>query len=190
MRLDSPTKVKGTSRQPASSGRPSGPVHVPRRRRGVPLLGWIMVGVVTLLALLLYIGTRQYAPSPLNAPPPTWGPLTLAQVAVRASRAAGEVRPTGAVWVSTLRMDAVPYLTGRSSSNPEADFLVALRGHFHASGPVGVRLPGSLLQGNRLVLLVRGFDGHVTGLMITDRPLARLRGLGIVHPLSLGLGLL
>ncbi len=191
MGLESPAGSSGAvSSRRTLSGRAGGPVPVPRRRQGVPLVGWIVVGLVVAFSLVVYVATRQYPPSPLNAQPPSWGALTLTRIALNAARRAGDARPEGAVWVSTARMYAVPYLTGRASDDAEADFLVALQGRFHTPSASPVVLPGSLAHGTRLVLLVRGFDGHITGLMVTDRPLRHLRGLGLVHPLPLGLGVL
>jgi hypothetical protein len=167
----------------------SGPVRLPAEHQGgFGLLAWAVAGVVLVAAIVFYVATHLYGPSPAAAPPPAWGRLTLARVAMDASRAAGEPHPQGAVWVSTVRSVAVRYLSGAADDSAEADYLVVLQGRFRASPPSLV-LPGSLSRGTRLAVLVRGFDGRVTGLFVTDRRLADLRRLGIVHPLPLGLHL-
>lgn len=173
--------------QPDAAQSTSGPIRVPRTRpTGLALLGWVITAFVLLVAVLIYAGTHaNRGPAALQAAPPTWGTLTLSGIALRAARQAGDAHPTAALWVATARMRAVPYLTGRPDSNAEADFLVSMAGSFHAA-TVPAALPGSLSAGKRLVILVRGFDGRVTGRFITNRRLSTLRQLGIVHTLALG----
>lgn len=185
-----PRASQETARGLAPEGR-SGPVYVPRsvqpRRGGV--WGWALSGLILALGLAIYTAGHVHTPpSPVSAPVPRWGSLTLTRVALRAARRAGEPHPRHGRWVSTQWMDALPLLIGRSSGNAEADYLVTMLGHFH-EGPTPVTLPDSLSSGSRLVLLVRGFDGHVTGILISNRRFARITRLGVVHPLPLGLHL-
>lgn len=189
MAADTPTEpVPPAPPQAAPSAPTPGPMIVPGAGgRGVTgPLGWIVMGAVVLIALVIYVATRAAAPGvPSDAPAPTWGTLTLSRVALNAARADGEPHPTHGLWVATQRMYALPYLTGTASDSGEAEYVVAMQGRFHTAAHA---LPGSRRGGSHLFLLVRGFDGQVDGALVTDRGYD-LKQLGPVHPLWLGLHL-
>lgn len=165
-----------------------GPIRVPARLRGrSALVGWAVSLAVILLALVVYVFTRPPAPSSLHAaPPPTWGSLSLKQVALTEARAAGDPHPTAANWLFSHRDRVLQVLTGSPGASAQAEFVVFLTGSFRGNA-LRARLPGSQPAGHRLILLVSAFDGRVTGTLVTDQPLPGLTSLGIVHPLRLSL---
>ncbi len=163
----------------------SGPIPLPSssaQRRWRP---WLVTVAVVFCLLLLYAFTRPATVNQArNAAPPTWGRLTLAQVALRASGQAGETRPRDALWLRTQRSAALRVLTGTTSDNYEAEFLVALQGHFQLGPGTEDRLAGSLASGPNLIILVRAFDGVVDGRTVLSR-LPGIGVLGVERPLRL-----
>jgi hypothetical protein len=145
---------------------------------------------VVALALILYFVARplgQGTPSAARAP--SWGAVTLAQVAVRAAQADGETRPSGATWLPAQRSAAIAALglpaTAAGATPDEADFVVVMRGRFTQGRGAGA-LPGSEAQGGYLVAFVRGFDGKLHGSLIrAGDPAEALARIGLSHPLRL-----
>ena len=189
-----PVEEQDPGRKREGAGRP-GPLRVPGSRAAgiAQRIGWLLAGLVLLLAVVLFVASRA---GPQSAPPgppiasalPSWGPLTLAQVARSAAAAAGEPHPTNAFWLLTRRSLAVAYITGQPEASAEADYLVGMHGMFSLR-PGPTTLAGSRQVGSLMLVLVRGFDGRVVGRWVGNRNLTGLRSLGIPHTLSLGLGL-
>ena len=165
-----------------------GPITLPARLRGrSAVLGWIVSLLLVLLAVGVYVFTRPSTAPNWHAAPPTWGRLTLGGVALTAAQAAGDPRPTGASWMFIHRGDALAALTGASSGEAEADFLVSMAGHFR--GATGAdALAGSQPSGSHLIVLVRAFDGQVSGRLVTDATFAGLSQAGVINSLRLPRG--
>lgn len=163
----------------------SGPITLSDDMRRPPAgRGWLVAFGIVLLALIVYSISRPPAVGSLQAQrPPTWGHVTLVTIAKAEARAAGDPHPHNAEWLAAPRFRALPVLAGERSGSAEADFVVSLTGTFHA--PAAWRLlPGSKASGPFLTLLVRGFDGTVTGRTITTHA-PDLSRLGRTYPLRL-----
>jgi len=168
------------------AGARPGPIALPAGLRGKnKVLGWIVSAVVVALAVVVYFVSRPSSPLARSVAPPTWGSLTLAHVALVEAKAAGDPHPTHVTWLFTHRDQVLPVLSGTRTSAAEADYVVSMSGRFQALPGSGA-LPGSLPNGSRLILLVRAFDGTVTGWFLTDQVPSGLDQLGVVHTLSLG----
>ncbi len=165
----------------------SGPVDLPSEgRRPSSLRAWLISFGVLLLAVVIYGVSRPPSIGQLHTvPPPTWGHLTLAAIAKTEAAEAGDAHPQSAVWLRTTRYQALPLLSGVTTTSADAEFLVALHGQFHAA-PNWTLLPHSLQSGPYLVLLVFGFDGSVNARTILAR-LPNLSTLSTVETLHLGL---
>ena len=143
----------------------------------------VSVGVVV-LGLVLYLLTHPIAGGTGQPGLPSWGGTTLAHIAVQTAKAEGDARPTAAYWLYTTRPLTLAALHAGGGSGAEAEYVVLMHGHFAGHAPTA--LPGSAARGGFLVVLVRGFDGHVTGTFITGQdPQAALSGIGAVRPLRL-----
>jgi hypothetical protein len=146
---------------------------------------------VVVLALLLYAVLRSSGGGgggSVGVAAPRWGPLTLRTVAIDAARSAGGHRPSSASWLTTergaaLRALGLPATTGPSADGPaEAEYVVVLAGDFR--GPGAAALPGSAASGPYMAVFVRGFDGHVTGTLISGtNPAPALARAGLLHRL-------
>lgn len=147
---------------------------------------WLVAFGIVLLALIIYGLSRPPSVGTLAAqPPPTWGHVTLARIAKAQALAAGDGHPTSAVWLQAPRFKAMPVLNGTQSQSADVEFVVSMDGAFRAPSGWSL-LPGSKTAGSALTILVRGFDGTVTGRIITARPPA-IGELGRTYSLRLGL---
>ena len=185
---DGPRLPASPDPQDQEAVRQPGPIRIPARLHGrSALVGWAVSLAVVVLALVVYVFTRPPSPASLHAaPPPTWGSLSLKQVALTEARAAGDPHPKAASWLFSHRDRVLRVLTGNPGASAQAEFVVFLTGSFRGNA-LGARLPGSQPAGHRLILLVSAFDGRVTGTLVTDQPIPGLTSLGIVHPLRLSL---
>jgi hypothetical protein len=166
----------------------SGPLPLPPGYRSRdPRWAWAVSLAVVALALALYVFTRPPTlGAEQGAPQPTWGALTLAHVAQSAATAAGEAHPRNAVWLFAARGAALGALTGTATQDAEAEYVVMMIGQFQLDPSAA--LAGTSTRGSRLVVLVRAFDGTVTGEMATDADLTpALSRVGSFHPLRFSL---
>lgn len=164
----------------------SGPIALPADlRRPSPWRGWLVAFGIVLLILVIYGVSRPPAVGSLPVQPaPTWGRLTLAGIAKTEAKAAGDPHPKSAVWLEAPLFKALPVLSGQQSGSAVTQFVVSLDGTFRAP-TTWTLLPGSQTGGAVLTILVRGFDGTVTGRLITSHAPA-LGRLGRTYRLRLG----
>lgn len=164
-----------------------GPITLPPRSAKLGTrAGWAVAAAVAVLAAVIYFVTRPTVPLRQATPAPTWGTLTLTQVALTQARRAGDAHPRQATWLSTYLNQALAVLAPGTTSSSEAVFVVTLHGQFQPAASAGA-LHGSLARGPVLILLVAGFDGAVDGWQVTSAPPPGLASLGVSHRLALGL---
>lgn len=184
---------QGGGPPPDGAARPGPLTLPPGHRPRDPRWAWGVSVAVVILGLVLYaiVHSGGGGSNPLVATPPSWGPLTLRQVAIATGRATGGRRPRSASWLSAQRGQALealglPQTAGTPSANPaEADYVLILTGDFR--GPGERPLPGSAASGPYLVAFVRGFDGHVTATLVSaTNPAPALAHAGLLHPLPVG----
>jgi len=173
---------------PADPALPSGPIPLPRGHRPRdPRWAWVVSLAVVVLGLAVYYVTRPPSVAGLQrSATPAWGSLTLTHVALGVASAAGDAHPQDAVWLSAARPAVLQALGAPPETSADAEFVVALQGQFRAAPAAAQPLAGSAAAGAYLVVLVRAFDGTLSGALVTSTdPNPALGRIAILHPLRL-----